>query len=68
MGKDLVFLLLFFSILNECFGYDNWVYLIGIALIMSCSIYQLFLPKKSCIYALISRIPLTNTKMDSLRP
>ena len=67
MGKDLVFLLLFYSILNECFRYENWVYLIGIALIMCCSIYQCFLPKMSCIYALISKIPLSDTMMDYLR-
>ena len=34
---------------------------------MSCSIYQCFIPRKSCIYALISRIPLSDTEMDYLR-
>ena len=34
---------------------------------MSCSEYQCSVPKKSCIYALISRIPLSDTGMDDLR-
>ena len=41
--------------------------LIGIALVMSSSKYQCFVPIKSCIYALISRIPLSDTWMDDLR-
>ena len=34
---------------------------------MSCSEYQCSIPRKSCIRALISRIPLSDTKMDNLR-
>ena len=34
---------------------------------MSCSIYQCFIPRKSCIFAMISRIPLSDTEMDYLR-
>ena len=41
--------------------------LIGTALVMSCSVYQCFIPRKSCIYAMISRIPLSYTEMDHLR-
>ena len=33
---------------------------------MSCSLYQCFIPIKSCIFALISKIPLSDTKMDYL--
>ena len=43
------------------------MYLIGIALLMSCSEYQYSVPRKSCIFALISRIPLRDTEMDDLR-
>ena len=48
-------------------GMKNWIYLIGTALLMSCSIYQCFIRRKSCIYALISRIPLRDIEMDYLR-
>ena len=34
---------------------------------MSCSIYQCFIPRKSCIFALISRIPPSDIEMDYLR-
>ena len=34
---------------------------------MSCSEYQCFVPRKSCIRALISRIPLSDIEMDYLR-
>ena len=34
---------------------------------MSCSEYQCSVPRKSCICALISRIPLSDTEMDYLR-
>ena len=34
---------------------------------MSCFVYQCFIPRKSCIFSLISRIPLSDTKMDYLR-
>ena len=34
---------------------------------MSCSEYQCFVLRKSCIRALISKILLSNTKMDCLR-
>ena len=34
---------------------------------MSCSIYQCSIPKKSYIYALISRIPLSDIEIDYLR-
>ena len=43
------------------------MYLIGIALLMSCSKYQCSVPRKSFIFALISRIPLSDTGMDNLR-
>ena len=43
------------------------MYLIGIALLLSCSEYQCSLPRKSCIFALISRIALSDTGMDDLR-
>ena len=38
------------------------MYLIGIALFMSCSV-----PRKSYIFAIISRIPLSDIGMDDLR-
>ena len=47
--------------------YKNWIDLIGIALTMCCSEYQLLVPRKSCICALISRIPLSDTRIDNLR-
>ena len=50
-----------------CYGYENWIDLIGITLLMSYSEYQCFVPIKSCICALISRIPLSDTGMDDLR-
>ena len=50
-----------------CFRYENWIDLNGIALVMSCSEYQCFVPRKSCICALISRIPLSDIEMDYLR-
>ena len=53
-------------IFKLCFGYDNWIDLIGIALIMSCCEYKC-IPKKSCTCALISRIPLSDIEMDYLR-
>ena len=34
---------------------------------MSYSVYQCFIFRKSRIFALISRIPLSNTEMDCLR-
>ena len=34
---------------------------------MSCSVYQCFIPRKSCIFAMISRIPLSDTEMGYLR-
>ena len=43
------------------------MYLIGIALLMSYSEYLCFVPRKSCIFTLISKIPLSNTVMDDLR-
>ena len=49
------------------FWAENWMYLIGIALLMSCFEYQCSVPRKSCIFALISRIPLDDTEMDDLR-
>ena len=49
------------------FWVENWMYLIGITLLMSYSEYQYSVPKKSCIIALISRIPLSDTRMDDLR-
>ena len=36
-------------------------------LVMSCFEYQCFIPRKSCICALISRIPLSNTEMYYLK-
>ena len=50
-----------------CFKQKNWMYLIGIALLMRCSKYQCSVPIKGCIFALISRIPLSDTRMDDLR-
>ena len=43
------------------------MYLIGIALLLSYFEYQCSLPRKSCVFALISRIPLSDTGMDDLR-
>ena len=34
---------------------------------MNCSVYQCFIPRKSYVFALISRIPLSDTEMDYLR-
>ena len=34
---------------------------------MSCFVYRCFLPRKSCIFALISRIPLSDIDIDYLR-
>ena len=34
---------------------------------MSCSVYQCFIPRKSYIFALISKIPLSDTEMEYLR-
>ena len=48
-------------------GTENWIDLIGIALLMRCSEYQCSVPRKNCICALISRIPLSDTRMDDLR-
>ena len=49
------------------FGYENWIDLIGTALVMSCSKYPCFIPINSCICALISRIPLSDIEMDYVR-
>ena len=46
---------------------ENWNDLLGFALSLSCSKYQLSIPGKSCICALISRIPLSDAGMDDLR-
>ena len=46
---------------------ENWNDLIVISLLLSCSEYQFSIPRKSCICSLISRIPLSDTKMDDLR-
>ena len=46
---------------------ENWNYLIGIALTLSCSEFQFTILIKSCIFALISRIPLSDIGMDNLR-
>ena len=53
--------------INWCFGHKNWIDLIGTALILRCSENECSIPKKSCICALISRIPLSDTEMDYLR-
>ena len=45
----------------------NWIDLIGIALAMCYSEYHHLIPRKSCVYVLISRIPLSDTGMDDLR-
>ena len=42
----------------------NLIDLIGIAFAMRCSEYQPLVPRKSCVCALISRIPLSDTGMD----
>ena len=39
---------------------EGWIDLIGIVLIKNCSKYQWSMPKKSCIYALISTRPLSD--------
>ena len=46
---------------------ENWIYLIGIALLMSYSEYLCSITRKSCIFSLISKIPLSDTGMDDLR-
>ena len=43
------------------------MYLIDIALLMSCSKYQFSVPRKSYIFAMIARIPLSDKGMDDLR-
>ena len=48
-------------------GYEHWMDLIGTALVISCSEYHWIIPRKSCIIALISRIPLSDTQIDYLR-
>ena len=50
-----------------CFRYENWIDFIGTDLVMSCSEYQCSVPIKSCIYALIFRIPLSDIGIDDLR-
>ena len=45
----------------------NWIDLIGVALAMCCYEYQRLVPRKSCVCALISRIPLSDIGMDDLR-
>ena len=49
------------------FGNENWSDLIGIDLTMSHSKYQCSIPRKSYIYALTSRIPLSDKGIDDLR-
>ena len=46
---------------------ENLKDLISIALSLSCSEYQFSILRKSCICALISKIPLSDTGMDDLR-
>ena len=53
--------------IKRCFGYENWIDLIGTDLVTSCSEYQVFVPWKSFICVLISRIPLSDIGMDDLR-
>ena len=48
------------------FWVENWMYLIGIALLLSCYEYQCSLIRKSCIFALISRFLLSDVGMDDL--
>ena len=50
-----------------CFGHKNWIDLICIVLVMSYSEYQCSIPRKSYIYALVSRISLSDIEMDYLR-
>ena len=45
----------------------NWIDLIGIALAMCFSEYQRLVPRKSCVYVLISKIPLSGIRMNDLR-
>ena len=47
--------------------YEDWIDLSGIALVVSYSEYHCSIPRKSCICALISRIPLSDTEMVNLR-
>ena len=56
-----------FVVLNDVLGYENLIDLIGIALVMSCFEYQCYVPRKSCIRALNSKIPLSDIVMDNLR-
>ena len=55
------------SYLKRCVGYENWIYPFGFISEMCCSEYQWFIPRKSCILVLISRIPLSDIEMDDLR-
>ena len=34
---------------------------------MSCSVYQCFIPRKSCIFSSISRIPMSDIEIGYLR-
>ena len=43
------------------------MYIIDTVHIMNYSKYQYIIPKKSCIYVVISMIPLSDTEMDYLR-
>ena len=58
---------IFFCRFKCCCGYENWIDLIGIALLMSCFECQCSIPRKSCICVMIYRIPLSDTGMDNLR-
>ena len=46
---------------------DNLSMKIGIVLVMSCSVYQFLYLERVVLFALISRIPLSDTEMDYLR-
>ena len=66
VGKGFYVLITVCSYIKRCVGYENWMDLVGIVSELCCFEYQWFIPRKSCILVLISRIPLSDIEMDDL--
>ena len=66
-GKGFCVLITICSYLIRCVGYEDQIYPIGFVSKICCSKYQWFIPRKSCILVLISRIPVSDIEMDDLR-
>ena len=65
LGRNFLFWFSF-VVLKCCCGKENWIDLIGLTLVMSCSNISVLYPER-CVFAIISKIPLSDIEMDDLR-